>query len=1049
MLGRKLWHLVALAAFALLPLAGCSGGDGSPAKVTEKGTELTVSGKVDVSKSSAKTLFLSATSAGAGNNVFVYDAQDGAQLAFAPIASDGSFSNLTFTLPTTKATLVFKAVVAQGVFRTVVPIDLSNPPAPGTISGSNPISITISQESTNTAAITSSMLGLTGLLGDPGMTLNSVGKTYADAAKLVVDFGGQQLAYGGAGLALTGKFTSAALLPALDATNLGTEDLNNTILDGSISSVSIPGNNPIVSFQVIKKDTGKGVRGLKTFNLVIAQLKPGVNGSPEEWLSYMVTGSTSRPGTDTGYTVIDNGDGSYSVKFGKDIKGGTGGTVTYDANLTHRLMVGVRTTPSIALQNNGTNLSNFYNEKYFISTFVPATPGVAPTLMRDMTLTDSCNECHGKIGVTTPHGGRGDVKYCMMCHTAQRANGRTNSASVNGVFTGTTYIADGEVSGDFVTMIHKIHMGSKLTKTGYDYAGVRFNDIIYPKDVRNCRQCHNGDTAADLALAAQANNWKTKASRKSCGACHDNINFATGANLKVGGQPHGIYTDDAACASCHGDADLLHFTENATPNNPNVPAGLTNFFYEVASATVDPATNNLSIKFRIQQNTGSLTAAKSNVVFNGTASAPLTGYTGSPSFLLAYYQNTANQPSATNSADYNNLGVKAAQPKTVSIGSLLGGTTGTLGTPDASGFYTAVVNSAAAFPVGATLRAVGLQGYFTQAAGTGSIAAATARHALSAVRPVTGDAVRREVIDSQKCGKCHEWFEGHGGNRVAGLGTVGQSICTLCHVPNLSTSGRGIQQDLLLFIIAQPVGTSLSSVISYITGAPFSGSVSQEAKTANTALVAELGNDPSLYPEASNNFKDMIHGIHAGSNSLVVGTPLRFVRDRSTSGEFDYNFETVTFVGVLKDCRACHKDTLTSTGAVDASRATYTSIPAGVQASTQATTSTPATATAFIVTDPAISLQTSATVGNNVTKVDADRKSLPNAQDLVNSPFTATCKACHSRPNALAHFKSMGGSVNTPRNQADPNAEACVTCHGTTGPNAIWNVHRFSVVGDD
>lgn len=1044
----KLWYIVTFVAFALLPLAGCSGSSPSAAKVTEKGTEVTVSGKVDA-KSSGKSVFLSATSAGAANNVFVYDALTGAQLGSAAIGSDGSFSNLAFTLPTTKTILVFKAIVAQGTFRNVVPIDLSNPPSAGTVSGSNPINIVISQDSTNVTTIASSMLGLAGLLGDTGMTLSSISKTYTDAAKIVVDFGGQQLAYGGSGLALSGKFSSAALLPALDSNNLDGSELNNMLLDGSITSVAIPGNKPIVSFQVKNLATGKGIRGLKTFNLVIAQLKPGVSGSPSEWLSYMVT-ATTRPTTDSGYSVIDNGDGSYSVIFGKDIKTTTGSTVTYDASLTHRLMVGIRTTPSVVLQQNGINLSNFYNEKYFIKDFVPATPDVAPTEARNMTTTDSCNECHGKIGVTTPHGGRGDVKYCMMCHTSQRAIGRTPSTSTAGAFTGTTYVADGEVSGDFVTMIHKIHMGSKLTKTGYNYAGALFNNIVYPKGVDNCRQCHKGDTQEQLTLAPQANNWKEKPSRKSCGSCHDNVNFATGAGHS---STNLAQPDDQFCAGCHGTAgpfpvEQFHTSKNATVNNPNTPAGLTNFYYEVDSATVDPATNNLSIKFRIQQNTGSLTATKTNVVFNGTASNPLVGYTGGPSFLLAYNQNTANQPSATNSADYNNLGVKAAQPKTVSIGSLLGGTAGTLGSADAQGFYTAVVNSASAFPVGATLRAVGLQGYFNQ------VSPASARYALSAVKPVTGDAVRREVIDSTKCGKCHEWFEGHGGNRVVGLGTVGQSICTLCHVPNLTSSGRGIQQSLLLFIANNPVGTSLSAVINFLSTAnpqaSFSGTVSATAQAANNALIAALGNDPTLYPEASNNFKDMIHGVHAGSNSLVVGEPLQFVRDRSTSGEFEYNFDFVTFPGVLKDCRACHKDTITA-GAVDASKATYISIPAGVQASTQVTTSSPATVTAarVVTENPALTLQTAPGVGNNVTKVDADRKSLPNAQDLVNSPFTATCKACHSRPNAIAHFKTMGGSINVPRSQADPNAEACVSCHGTTGPNAIWNAHRFSVVSED
>jgi len=1043
MIGRKLWYIVTLALCALLPLAGCSGG-GSQTKLTEKGTEVTVSGKVtgtDSAKSVGKTAI-------ALNTVEVYNAQDGATLGSATVAADGSFTGLTLTLPATKTILVFKATVAQGTFLSVVPVDLSNPPPAGTITGANPIRIVINQESTATAQLVSQLLGLTGDLGDAGQTLNSLtpAGTYAATAQLVVDNGGQQLAFSGGALSLTGKFTSAALLPALDANNLDGSELNNMILDGSISSVSIPGNRPVVSFQVVNSATGKGIRGLKNFNLVIAQLKPGVAGSPSEWLSYMVTGSTTRPGTDAapnptatppveGYTVIDNGDGSYTVIFAKDIKNDTGGTVVYDANLTHRVMVGGRSTPSVVLQQNGVNLSNFYNEKYFIHDFVPATPGVAPTEQRNMTTTDACNECHGKIGVTTPHGGRGDVKYCMMCHTSQRANGRTPSTSVAGAFTGTTFIADGEVLGDFVITIHKIHMGTNLTKTGYNYAGVLFNEIIYPKGVDNCRQCHKGDTPEQLALAPQANNWKEKPSRKACGACHDNVDFATGAGHAGGAQP-----DDASCVGCHPasgagtgqSVEDAHASANATPNNPNVPAGLVNFFYEIASATVDPATNDLSVRFRIQQNTGSLTAPKTNAVF------PLAGFTSGPSLLLAYYQDTPNQPAATDSADWNNLGEKAAQPKTAALTSVLNGSAGA---PDADGFYTIVIPSASAFPVGSTLRAVGMQGGFTQSAGTNGIAANTARRALSVVKTVTGDAVRREVVDSNKCGRCHEWFLAHGGSRVIGLGTVGQSICTLCHVPNLSSSGRGIQQSLML-LIADPASvpgtTSLGSVINFLTGNAFTGTVSAGAQAANQALIAALGNDPTTYPEASNNLKDMIHGVHAGSDSLVVGTPLRFVRDRSTSGEFDFNFQEVQFVGVLKDCRACHKDTLTSAGAVDNSRATYISFPAGVQSSTQVTT-----------TGVPLTLQTAAGVGNNVTQVDLDRKSVPNAQDLVNTPFTATCRACHSRPNALAHFRTMGGSVNTPRVQADPAAEACVTCHGTTGPNALFNVHRFSVVSED
>ena len=1018
MFSKNLWKLVSLATLLMLPLAGCSG-SGSSTKVTEKGTEVTIGGTVE-GASAAKSVAKTAITA---NTVEVYNAQDGATLGSASVASDGTFTGLSFTLPSTKAVLVFKATVAQGTFFSVVPIDLSNPPAAGAVIGSNPISVVISEDSTKIAQFVSGLLGLSGDLGDSGMTLTSVSKTYTDAAQLVVDNGGQQLAYSGSGLALTGKFSSLALLPALDASSFSVDQLNNMTLDGEITSVSIPGNQPYVSFIVKNASTGKGVRGLKSFNLAIAQLKPEAGGSPSEWLSYQVSSLTSRPSTDSNYTVIDNGDGSYAVKFGKNIKDAAVIGVTYDAAKTHRIMVGIRTTPTSAPQHNGTNLSNFFNEKYFLKDFVPATPTVEPTVNRNITLTASCNECHTKIGVTTPHGGRGDVKYCMMCHTTQRGNGRTNSASVAGVFTGTTYIADGEVATDFVTMIHKIHMGNKLTKTGYNIAGILPNEIAYPKNIINCRQCHVGDTTPQLTAAPQANNWKSVPSRKSCGSCHDNINFATGANAKVGGAAHSAQADDSFCVSCHGTSgpypvEKSHITVDKTLNNPNVADGLVNFTYDVNSVTIDTTVNTSAvIKFRIMQSTNAAPTAVP-VVFNTTGTL-LTGFTGGPSFLFAY--------SEDGSADFTNMGhtgKKAAQPKTVSVASLIS----TLGTPDGSGYYTVTVTSA--FPAAATMKTVGLQGYFTQAAGTNGIAAATARHAQSVVKTVTGDTARRVIVDGEKCGNCHEWFEGHGGNRILGKGMAqAQNICVMCHVPGLSSSGKGADANLIDFIRTQNVGTAITTV-NPLTSAAYGGTVSSSAKATMTALVAALGSDPTTYPEVSNNFKDMIHSTHAGSDASVVGDKFKFVRgDRGTSGIFYYDFSTFKFPGILKRCDMCHTTYTRQSGYSTVLVPTYTEV------------------------DPKSAVTTVRTIGasadaNNVIKVDADRKSLPNATDLVNTPFASSCVSCHSLPAAKAHIKQNGGQLSVPRSTADASNEACITCHGTSGPAALWNIHRFSVTGE-
>ena len=50
-------------------------------------------------------------------------------------------------------------------------------------------------------------------------------------------------------------------------------------------------------------------------------------------------------------------------------------------------------------------------------------------------------------------------------------------------------------------------------------------------------------------------------------------------------------------------------------------------------------------------------------------------------------------------------------------------------------------------------------------------------HTPSAVVTVTGDTARRQVVDSDNCAKCHEWFEGHGGNRVFNAGSA--NSCTM------------------------------------------------------------------------------------------------------------------------------------------------------------------------------------------------------------------------------------------------------------------------------
>ena len=128
-----------------------------------------------------------------------------------------------------------------------------------------------------------------------------------------------------------------------------------------------------------------------------------------------------------------------------------------------------------------------------------------------MVTTNACNQCHDPL---IGHGGyRLTVELCILCHQPQTIN------------------PDTQLTMDMKVLIHKIHMGSSLpsVKAGTPYriwhrgAWSDFSTVVFPQDVRNCTTCHSQD-------ATQADNWKTNPTAAACGSCHDDVNFATGAN---------------------------------------------------------------------------------------------------------------------------------------------------------------------------------------------------------------------------------------------------------------------------------------------------------------------------------------------------------------------------------------------------------------------------------------------------------------------------------------------------------------------------------------
>ncbi|CAB1062449.1 Decaheme cytochrome c MtrF [Olavius sp. associated proteobacterium Delta 1] len=699
-----------------------------------------------------------------------------------------------------------------------------------------------------------------------------------------------------------------------------------------VQAVTVTDNGQVATMEVAFRlsDDGEPLSGVadNSIRFSVAKLIPAA--SPSAWQSYVnavedvenppagwppaqgapnVTGEATHAATEfastEGGVFTDNGDGTYSYKFSFNFRAVTdpvtGDPIAYDPSFTHRI--------AMQVSDNATNAT--YD---FIPNNMSATPGT-----RSIVANIRCSECHEKFGF---HGGdRVAVEYCVTCHNP----GTTDANSGNTV--------------DFKVMVHKIHSGENgpEVEAGGEYAiwGYRntkhdYSDLLYPQDTINCAKCHDGSDPE----TPDGDNWKNVPSAAACTSCHDAPDPAD----------YPTFPDLTAA-----EIETVHLTPNATPNNPNLPAGVPSIEYVLNSATVDGA-NQAVINFQILRDDVPIDLIN--------LPADLTAAGNRPTFLLGYAQDQGD--GIAEPAEYNNLGRTSGQPQSVSLSSV------TSLVDDGDGTFTATI--ASAFPAGATLRAVGLQGYF-QVDTDGDNAADYPLHTPSAVVAVSGDDARREVVDNNSCASCHEWFEGHGGNRVFNM-----NICVFCHNPNLSSSGRGIE-------------------------------------TPNAANVAAYGADPLVYPEATNNFKDMVHGIHGAAQRT---TDYEFVRGGFRQNP--YNWSDVVFPGRAADCLICHKSG-TFTVPLDDDTLLTTNRTTGV-----ADGNDPDRAAVLAAQDGA---------------------SLPNPTDWVITPAAAACYACHDSTEDQAHMEQNGALINENRN--DPllgtSVETCSVCHGTGKTADLAVVH--------
>jgi OmcA/MtrC family decaheme c-type cytochrome len=860
--------------------------------------------------------------------------------------------------------------------------------------------------------------------------------------------------------AATPAATFAALTPAVDPTTgvsvsiASPPKVTFALTDGK--------GNAIIGFGSASQSATATLASFPNLSFALAKLVPGTGSAQSRWVSYIVTtvptyksatdktivaSVPTRPSTDNTGTLVDNKNGTYTYTFYRDITKAKDAVaaatltapnvaadlddLTYDPNLVHRLTIqisgnapgtgsntsdGVTVTPAVVMAN---PLNVIYD-------FIPATGKQVTDSGREITATAKCNECHQNLGGfptataaesdATFHGGnRNNTQYCVVCHTEQRKYGQPEATVLaDGNYDGkSTYRINGLAVGNLPQHIHKIHMSANLTKTGYNYGGVLYEEACkFPQDIRNCTKCHDG-SATSTAKTAQGDNWMKVPNRMACGACHDGISFVTGKGKSLNGQfpGHigGAQADDSKCALCHDATTIPVYHLAVTPpnqansllvggtnantnaawiasNTSRLPAGAIKVTYDISSVSVNASKQPVMV-FRMLQNGVA-------VPFNDKATKTeiWDNFLGAPS---VYYVFAVPQDGITAPADFN--ASVSSYLRSLWNGKATGTSAGTLTGPDASGYYTATLTGVT-IPASAVMLTGGL-GYSYNVTSSlpltqtnladYPVAAATATTGLTAGMPnqtgglvvvvpnvqkvATGYTGRRAIVEDARCNKCHQELGPftedafHAGQRNDG------TTCSWCHNPARTSSGWSADST------------------------------------------------------------SFVHGIHAAAK---LEKKFTWHAASTTDG-----FWKIGYPGILNNCETCHLP-----GTYDFSAAASTSALPNRLYRTVATGKFNGTATADPVAKFAISPYV---IADNVTDYGAGfgyaaatgASTAAAGTTLVNSPIATACFACHDSSLAMQHMESNGGSIYDPRSTALAKAEQCTLCHLTGKVADIKTMH--------
>ena len=838
----------------------------------------------------------------------------------------------------------------------------------------------------------------------------------------------------------------------------------------------------------------------------------------------VTTYSPGRPGSENNGTLEYIGNGQYKYTFKRDIKlvkdqvaasidtasnlKADLGDLAYDDKAVHRLVIqisgAVRGSTSSATSSataycntsDGVCPTGFSSTPYeFIRTpvdlvydWIPATgrfvkPTDTDVAQREIVNVAACASCHNKF---TFHGGnalkgwgggRQESRQCMVCHTDQRKFGRAiSSPDASGNFSGTTYAlkgisTDGSQSLlDMPVMIHKIHMGEELTRTGYNIAGVQPNHVKYPQLITNCAKCHSGEankpdgtantvtkldgTVVQMATP-QGNNWYNKPTSQACGACHDGINFNTGLGKTLAGATtgHGAggvggpQADDSKCATCHTPgaikkahvaitplsrtnvlfADCASFGACSGNNNAawlaanpnNLPEGAIKPTYDVKSISRNSSRQPVMV-FRILQNG----ARKDfNAAPAGKTNAELSdlemwdGFMGSPSayFVFAVPQDGINAP-----ADFN--ASVSGYLRSIWNGKASGAGAGTLTGPDAEGYYT-VTLTGVTVPDNAVMLTGGL-GYTYS---TPSTMPLTQTNLLA--YPWT-DATANGLNGSADIAAATVAFQP---NKTGGLIVVAPDVQVVASA-GATTAGTGPAYAGRREIVEDKRCNNCHQELGAFNESQFHGGQRNDGSTCSWCHTPNRASQG--WSVDSTNFVHAIHGALKREEQYTYYAP------STTDG-----FWKIGYPGVLKNCEACHVP-----GSYDFSNAASKSA-AGLSGGTDRRLFRYAATGNLNSSDPLVQFRYSPyiTPGTNygsafsfnaVTQVTTNAASTT----LLETPTATVCFACHDSTTAKkigdqtetprAHMERNGAQIYVTRGAGNPGqTETCLGCHGPTAVN--------------